>query len=217
MPSSGFVPFISSLAKPSENIHLCHSSSSSSSSSSCRCLSGGVHTGVYSHSHTHTHTHTHIHTHTHTHTGIYSQRWEEDRFFKIRPRTMHQPSITLKQTLYFVMLSQREDSRAGQAGLLKKDPWGWQKHKLSLLWMSCNWHHLAYFPATNSQWAQRWTSQELPDVQALRMRLTPWMKGVNPSGSKSQQRRPPGQTDLWLGGHHAQAETAELPRACYLV
>ena len=59
MPSSGFVPFISSLAKPSENIHLCHSSSSSS----CRCLSGGVHTGVYSHSHTHTHTHTHTHRH----------------------------------------------------------------------------------------------------------------------------------------------------------
>ena len=192
MPSSRFVPLISSLAKPSENIHLCHSSSSSSSSSSCRCLTGGVHTGVQSHSHTH------------IHTQVCTVKGERTSFS--RSDQNHASTLdhnTLKQTLLFVMLSQRDVSRAGQAGLFKKRSFQWQKHKISLTLMFCNWHHLGHFPPANSQWAQRWTKQELPDVQELRMRLIPWMKRVNPSGCKSQQRWPPGQTDSWRGGHHA--------------
>ncbi len=60
MLSSRFLPFISSLFKPSENIQ-------------CTCatpppavsleVGGYVHTGVYSHTQRHAHTHTHTHTH----------------------------------------------------------------------------------------------------------------------------------------------------------
>ncbi len=100
MLSSRFLPFISSLFKPSENIQ-------------CTCatpppavsleVGGYVHTGVYSHTqrhaHTHTHSHTqrHAHTHTHTHSHTHTTAaWpqevkhfsvREDKFFKIRPKS----------------------------------------------------------------------------------------------------------------------------------